>query len=180
MNPSLEKSPSVNPEHLQEGPFHQVLRFILSNADFGLELAQAREILRVGGLARMPKAPRFLEGILSLRGQVVPVVDLRKRFGFPVLETTHDSRIIIVETDGQTLGLLADKVLEVVRFPQGDLLPPSGSLLTLPEEFLSGIVELKGRTLLLLDLNRLFSPDGGLEPSLSGRGGPLREDTYGR
>jgi purine-binding chemotaxis protein CheW len=131
--------------------------FYLAGAEFGIEIERVREIIRVIDITRMPKAPRFLSGIINLRGKIVSVLDFKRRFGLPACELTMDARIMIVEIGDQIVGLLVDKVLEVQRIPMGKRSAPSKNFLTIDAKFLSGVVESKNNFMLMLNLERVFN-----------------------
>jgi purine-binding chemotaxis protein CheW len=137
----------------------RMVAFHLAACEIGVEIGQVREILRVGDITWMPKAPFFLEGVLNLRGRVIPVLDLKKLFNMPLLDRTGESRILVVETKGQTLGLLVDKVLEVRKIPRSGLSPGKEPVLNIGPEFMAGILESEGRFLLVLNLERLLLLD---------------------
>ncbi|HVM32146.1 MAG TPA: chemotaxis protein CheW [bacterium] len=153
---------SSYPEALPLGENEREIKlvvFLLAGVEFGLPIGQVREIIRVAEITRMPKAPRFLAGILNLRGRIVSVLDFKKRFELPDCDLTSDARIIMVEVGGQIVGLLVDKVLEVQKIPESKRSAPAGPLLTIRPEFLSGVAEAKNGLILLLDLDRVFNLD---------------------
>lgn len=136
--------------------------FQLAGCECALGIREVREIIRVGGLTRMPKAPKVLEGILNLRGRIVPVLDLRRRFGMPLVDRTDETRIMVVETAEQRVGFLVDKVSEVLRIPPEAVRPPEGPILTIRPEALEGVLPLEGnRLVLLLKLEALFELEEG-------------------
>jgi purine-binding chemotaxis protein CheW len=136
----------------------QFVVFSLAGCECAVDIGRVREIDRVQDLTRMPRAPRHVEGVLNLRGRVVPVLDLRKRFDMPLMERTDESRILVADLQGEWVGLLADKVLGVVRVPPAALLPVEMPVLSLDPGVLRGKVLLEDRLILVLDLERLFAP----------------------
>lgn len=137
----------------------QLVLFKMSGRDFGVEIRQVREINRVGEITRVPKAPDFLEGVMNLRGRIVPVVDLKKRFKLPPAEQTSQSRIIIAEVGDQFIGLWVDRVSEVLKVPPQAVAPPPEMVLTIAGEYLSGLVEVQDRLVILLNLSRILRLD---------------------
>ena len=131
--------------------------FLLAGAEFGIDIKRVREIIRVSEITRMPKSPRFLEGIINLRGRIVSVLDLKKRFAFPACDLTMDSRVMVVEVGDQIVGLLVDKVSEVLKVPESNFSVPSGPILTIETQYLSGTAEMKKRLVVLLKLDRIFN-----------------------
>ncbi len=138
----------------------QLVVFTLAGCRFAVGIRQAREIIRISDITVMPKTPKFLQGIIHLRGRITPVLDLKKRFGMPLLEVTQESRILVVEWKDQVLGLLVDKVQEVGRASREDFLVLKESVLDIEQSFLSGTVRLKEHSVLLLNLEKVFGLDG--------------------
>ena len=123
----------------------QLVLFRMAGSEFGIEIKQVREINRVTAITRVPKSPDFLEGIMNLRGRIVPVVDLKKRFRLAPTETTSQTRIMIAEVGDQPVGLWVDKVVEVLKVPATAISPPPDMILTIAGEYLTGIVEVHDR-----------------------------------
>lgn len=137
----------------------QLVLFKMSGSEFGVEIHQVREINRVGEITKVPKAPEFLEGVMNLRGRIVPVVDLKKRFHLPPVEATSQSRIIIIEVGDQFIGLWVDRVTEVLKVSPSAVSPPPEMILTIAGEYISGLVEVKERLVILLNLPRILRLD---------------------
>src|ERR1035438_6157547 len=154
MSLSLSKLPE-NP--LQGKDEIQIVLFTMAACEMCVEINQVREIIRVSEITLVPKAPKFLEGVINLRGRVVPVVDLRRRFDMPIIDLTPESRILVVEMKEQTLGLLADKVVEVLRVPQSSLESPRSPYLNIGPEFIEKELALGPRLILKLNLAGLLS-----------------------
>ena len=161
-------------------PQVQLVTFKVGGEEFGLDVFQVHEILRYQEPTAMPKAPAFVEGVLDVRGALVPVVDLRKRFEVHELRYDDDTRIVLVDFQGERLGLIVDEVSEVMRVAETAVTPPPQYVKGLAAEFIRGIVRLEGRLVVLLDLDRilssqermqlLFSAGGGDEPAGTGAG----------
>ena len=135
----------------------QVVAFELGNEIYGIDIDRVQEIIRMTAITRLPKAPEFVEGIINLRGRVIPVIDLKKRFGLCHGEGTRTSRIVVLDTDGHTLGIMVDGVSEVLRVPAEAVEPPSPVVTTLESDYVRGIAKLEGRLIILLDLDRLLT-----------------------
>jgi purine-binding chemotaxis protein CheW len=131
--------------------------FILAGSEFGIEINRVREIIRVTDVTRMPKTPRFLEGIINLRGRIVSVLNLKKRFDFPACDLTMDGRIMIVDVEDQIVGLLVDKVSEVLKIDEANFVSPTEEILTIEPQYLSRIAEVKTRLIAFLKLERIFN-----------------------
>ena len=142
---------------------NQYLTFKLDGEVFGLAIGKVREVLDVTALTRVPQTPEFMRGVINLRGSVVPVVDLRLKFGLPKAATTVNSCIIIVEInlDGETtvLGALADSVQEVLDLDPSEIEPPPKIGTRLKTEFIKGMGKQGERFIILLDVDRVFSEE---------------------
>ena len=141
----------------------QYVTFGLGDELFGVEVTRAREILDLVPVTKVPQTPDYLLGVINLRGQVVPVVDLRVKLGLPNLDTTRDSCIIVMEVqvDGEvlTVGGLADSVREVMEL-RDDLIEPPPRLGTkLKTEFIAGMGKVDEQFLILLEIDRVFSSE---------------------
>lgn len=101
----------------------QFVEFKLGQEEYGIDILQVKTIERMMPITRVPKAPRFVEGVINLRGEIVPVIDLRKRFDLPITETTENTRIIIVSVDDITVGMIVDSATEVVQLDQDSIEP---------------------------------------------------------
>lgn len=137
----------------------QLVTFKVDREEYGVHIMQVQEIIRLAAITRVPRAPSFVEGIMDLRGKVLPVVDLRKRFALPTKEHTENSRVVVVNIDDMTLGLIVDAISEVMRLPNGAIEPPPRIIAGIESRFLKGIGRLEKRLLILLDLDKVFSED---------------------
>ncbi|HKS80365.1 MAG TPA: chemotaxis protein CheW [Candidatus Acidoferrales bacterium] len=133
----------------------QLVGFRLGGEEYCLNILQVQEIIRMQGLTHVPNAPESIEGVINLRGKVIPVFGLRKRFGTPPQSQSKDARIVIVDLKDEVLGFEVDSVTEVLRIP-AEAVVPAPRLSVRNNEYISGVGKLGGRLLLLLDLNRLM------------------------
>lgn len=135
----------------------QLVVFQLSNETYGIEISAVHEIIRMQSITKVPRTPSFVEGVINLRGRIVPVIDLHKRFELPLEEETVHSRIIVVEVKGVTVGMVVDSVSEVLRIPENNIEPPppaiSGGIET---EYLRGVGKWKEKLIILLDLQKVL------------------------
>jgi len=134
----------------------QLVSFMLDEVEYGVDILSVHEILRYPEMTRLPNTPRFIKGVINLRGNVLPVVDVRLRFGFPKGSITDLTRIIVVETGGKQVGLLVDNVYQVVRIPVANVDPPSELMTGVSEEFIAGIGRLKDRLIVLLNMSHII------------------------
>lgn len=134
----------------------QLVVFKLGNEAYGVDIARVREIIALQPITRVPGAPEFVEGVLNLRGQVIPVMDLRRRFALSQAQATRETRIMVVEVGSHTLGLVVDAVSEVLRIATETVEPLHELTVGVEVPFLQGVAKLDQRLVILLDLQRLL------------------------
>lgn len=139
---------------------YQLVVFSIGNEEFGVDIAQVREIVRLIAITYLPKAPSFIEGVVNLRGQVVAVIDLAKRLNIPSSPRGESTRIVVVEFDGLTMGMIVDAVSEVLRLSSENVEEvPSVIQTEVQEHFISGVGKLKDRLLVLLNLKQVLTAE---------------------
>jgi len=136
----------------------QVVVFDVANESYAVTIARVHEIIRLQTITIIPGAPECVEGVINLRGKVIPVLDLRKRFHLHAQDHTRSSRIVVVEINDQMLGLVVDGVSEVLRISTERIEPPSPLVAGIDSHYLRGIAKLDGRLIVLLDLDQVLSP----------------------
>ncbi len=141
----------------------QYLTFKLDEEVFALDVAKVREILDFTDITKVPQTPDFMRGVINLRGSVVPVVDMRLKFGMSKTEKTVNTCIVVVEvaTEGETtvLGALADSVQEVIELDPGQIEPAPRIGTKLRTDFIRGMGKHDGRFIMILDIDKVFSSD---------------------
>jgi purine-binding chemotaxis protein CheW len=137
---------------------NQLVIFTLANEHYGVGISAVDSIITLQPITYVPHAPSFVEGVTNLRGKVLPVIDLRKRFGLPASEATKETRIVVTELNGSGVGLIVDSVSEVLRVPEEMIEPPSPIVTTVDSTFLTGIAKVGERLIILLDLEKVLSP----------------------
>lgn len=142
---------------------NQLVIFHLAKEYYGVDIAAVESIIKLQEITSIPQAPAFVEGVINLRGAVLPVIDLRKRFGLPQTAPTKDTRIVVVEMSGTTVGMIVDAVNEVLQVPVEDIEPPSPMVTTLDSAFITGIAKVSDRLIILLDLGKVLSIDEHVE-----------------
>lgn len=135
----------------------QLVVFRLGAEEYGVPITQVQEINRLTTPTRIPKAPAFVEGVINLRGKVLPVIDLKKRFGLEGAAYTDEARIVVVEIAGHTVGVIVDVVSEVLRLPVASIEPPPAVIAGITADYLRGVGKLDDRLLILLDLNKILT-----------------------
>ena len=139
---------------------YQLVVFTIGDEEFGVDISQVREIVRLVQITYLPKAPVFIEGVVNLRGQVLAVIDLAKRIGVASKERGELTRIVVVEVGENTVGMIVDSVSEVLRL-SSEAVEDVPSLVDteVPEHYIRGVGKLKDRLLVLLDLNKILTPE---------------------
>jgi len=135
----------------------QLVSFKVGDEEFGVDILKVQEINRMIEITQVPDSPPDVEGVVNLRGKVIPVVDLRKRFGLTSREQTIHTRIIVVELTNQTVGFIVDEVKEVLRIPSSVMEPPPDLAVGKNADYIVGIGKLDNRLLTLLDLEKVMS-----------------------
>lgn len=137
----------------------QLVTFKISEEEFGVDILKVQEIIRMMPITKVPKSPYFVEGVINLRGKVIPVIDMRKRFGMP--EAVHDdqTRIKVMDLQGQVVGFVVDAVSEVLRIKESTVEPPPPVVAGVGSEYMRGVGKLEDRLLILLDLDKLLSEE---------------------
>ncbi|HEY8464778.1 MAG TPA: chemotaxis protein CheW [Bacillota bacterium] len=144
----------------------QLVIFKLADEEYGVDILQAKEIEKLDQeITRVPKSPAFVEGVINLRGEIVPIVDLRKRFGLEVRPICPDTRVIIVEVNDSQIGMVVDQVSEVIRINVSDILPAPEITKTVDSYFINGVAQINERLIVLLNLERTLSADEAKELS---------------
>lgn len=137
----------------------QVVTFNLGKEEFAVPILQIQEINRLVEITRVPKSPNFVEGVINLRGKVIPVLDLRKRFGLQESELGKFARIVVVNMDGRMIGLIVDSVSEVLRLSDSAIEPAPPIVAGIDAEYIRGLGKIDGRLLILLDLSKILTQD---------------------
>ena len=141
----------------------QYLSFKLGDEVFAVDVAKVREILDVTAITKVPQTPEYMRGVINLRGSVVPVMDMRLKFGLPATERTVNTCIIVMEVvhDGETmvLGSLADSVQEVLELEPDQIEPPPRIGTRLRTDFIKGMGKYNDLFIILLDVDRIFNAD---------------------
>jgi purine-binding chemotaxis protein CheW len=135
-------------------PERQVVVFELSDERFGIETHTVREIIRMPQVTHMLAAPEHVRGVINLRGNVIPVVNLRSRFSMPAAADTPHTRVLVVDLAGEEIGVVADAVTEVKRVPSEVIEPSLSFVIGAGSDYIEGVARLKSYLLILLDLER--------------------------
>ena len=144
-------------EHAVAGAEMQLVVFELGDESYAVDISRVQDINRMQEITEIPHAPESVVGVINLRGRVIPVIDLRKRFGLPDAVHTKDTRIVVVHLEGNLIGVIVDAVSQVLRIPTDIVEPPSPVLAGVDSKYLRGIAKLDDRLVILLDLDFVLS-----------------------
>ncbi len=136
---------------------NQIVVFELGSEQFGVSISSVESIIKMQAVTKMPHAPSFVEGVTNLRGKVLPVIDLRKRFGMDAQPADKDSRIIVISVNRSEVGMIVDGVSEVLTVPEGSVEPAPAIATTVDSTFITGIAKFDERLVILLDLDRVLT-----------------------
>lgn len=135
----------------------QMVVFKLNDEEYGIEINQVQEIVRMMNITNIPNAPIFVEGIVNLRGSIVPIIDLKKRFYGTKTENTEHTRIIVVKVETKTFGLITDEVAEVIQLSHENIDAPPELLSLSAQNGIRAVGKLKNRLIVILDVNKFLS-----------------------
>ena len=139
------------------GDLRQFISFSIGEEEYGLELLRVKEVIRIREITWLPKAPSFVKGIINLRGDVIPIIDLRDKFGLEAKEATAMTRVIVVEVEGRMIGMVVDSASQVVRIPADQIDPPPPMLGGFSQEFITGVGKLDDKLIILLNTDAILT-----------------------
>ncbi|MFZ0954760.1 MAG: chemotaxis protein CheW [Candidatus Sulfotelmatobacter sp.] len=154
-----KNNPEARTSFQGQGNLHgetlQLVGFHVGREEFALDILRVQEIIRLPELTRVPSSPKCMDGVMNLRGKIIPVITLRSRFGLDRVPHDEQTRIVVIETKGTVLGVIVDSVSEVLRIPADSVEPPP-RLGKVDREYVSGVGKIDDRLLILLDVDRLM------------------------
>ncbi len=139
------------------------LSFFLAEEEYGIEILKVQEIIGIMGITRVPRTPEYIRGVINLRGKVIPVVDLRLKFGMESIEQTEETCIIVVRAQGIEIGIIVDRVSEVMNIVSKDIEDAPSFGADVNTDYLLGIGKSDGRVKLLLDIDKVLSTQDVVE-----------------
>ena len=134
----------------------QLVSFNIGSEEFGVDILKVQEINRMVEITKVPQAPHYVEGVINLRGKVIPIIDLRKRFNLELKEHDKNTRIVVVDIGGNIMGMIVDAVSEVLRLPADTIEPPPELVTGINSEYIKGVAKLENRLLIFLDLSKVI------------------------
>lgn len=141
---------------IQDTSLLQLVTFGIGEEEFGLDILKVQEIIRTVEVTKVPSAPAFVDGVINLRGRIIPIITLRKRFGLPPRQEDKNTRIIVIELPKAIVGFVVDWVSEVLRISASTVEPPPAIISGIESDYISGVGKLQDRLLILLDLDRIL------------------------
>jgi purine-binding chemotaxis protein CheW len=135
----------------------QIVTFRLGQEEYGVDIMKVQEIILLGEITRVPEVPDFVEGVINLRGNVIPIVDLRKRFRITGTDHTEATRIVVLNVHGKTIGAIVDAVSEVLRTSSAEIEPAPPTISGMGRDYLKGLIKLEKRLLILLDIDKILN-----------------------
>ena len=135
----------------------QIVGLRIGQETYGIPISVVREIVRVPEITAVPNAQKYVEGVINLRGKIISIVDLRKRFGATDVENNKKNRIVVVELERRTVGLIVNSASEVLKIPPSEIEPPSSVFLNGDLDYVTGVGKLNDRLIILLDLNKVLN-----------------------
>ena len=144
-------------KHQLAGERIQVVSFRLGGEEYGVDISGVQEIIRMVEITHVPRAPRFMEGVINLRGQLIPIIDLRTRFGMPRCEQTKSTRIVVTEIGSKKVGIVVDAVSEVINIPLDEVENAPDMIAGVGTEYIQGVGKVNGRLVILLDLTMVMT-----------------------
>jgi purine-binding chemotaxis protein CheW len=140
----------------QENELLQLVTFGIGEEEFGIDILKVQEIIRTMAITKVPNSPPYVEGVINLRGKVIPVIDLRGRFNMEYRAHDGHTRIIVLQIHGMIVGFVVDEVSEVLRIQSNTVEPPPPVVSGIESEYIKGVGKLDDRLLILLDLDKLI------------------------
>lgn len=142
------------------GELIQLVSFNLEKEEYGINVLMVREIIRMLNITRVPNTPHYVEGVINLRGKVIPIISLRRKFDLEEAEYDKRTRIMVMEVVGEMMGFIVDEVSEVIRISEKEIQPPPPVVASgIEQECMAGVINQAERLLVLLDLEKMFSAD---------------------
>lgn len=159
MSESAVGEVSAKPVEGARGREGKYLTFVLGDEEYGIDITKVKEIIGVMGVTHIPRTPAFIKGVINLRGKVIPIVDLRLKFGMEEIPHTRETVFIVVEESGMLMGVVVDTVREVLNIHEAEIEPPPQFGTKLNTEFILGMGKVQGKVKILLDIDKALSAE---------------------
>lgn len=136
----------------------RLICFKLGEEVYGVDIMQIKEIIRCQKITHVPKAQSFIDGVINLRGMVIPIIDLRRRFALPP-SAGRKSKIVIAQVENRIVGLVVDDVTDIITLPKDSLLPPPKMVKGADAQYLDGMADIQGALLFIINLDRMLTAE---------------------
>jgi purine-binding chemotaxis protein CheW len=156
---SIRAGTSDREAQRQEQPIRQFVGFRLANEDYAIAITMIREIILMKPITRLPQVPDSIEGLINLRGTVIPIINLRKRFGLPGRPFDDETRTMVVTIQDKTVGCTVDEVTQVMRIAADQVQPVPISIAAVARRYIAGLARLEAKLVIILDIEKLFGSD---------------------
>lgn len=159
----LEREPiePIEREDLEDAEIDEgttnLVTFRLGSGEYAIDIMQAKEIIKMEKITLIPNAPYFVEGVINLRGNIIPIIDLKKRFNLEESEGDKNTGIIIAKIEDVDMGIMIDSVSKVVSMANSDIQPPPSMLQGIGQRYIKGVGKMEDKLLVVLDLDKLFT-----------------------
>lgn len=150
---------SVTDSDYKDKQSNQYVSFFLNNEEYGIPILCVNEIIRYETLTKIPQSPEFMDGVLNLRGIVIPVINMRNKFGLPQKEIDRSTRIIVVGINNRLRGIVVDEVSAVLQFNDNDIEPPPTLESHIKTDFISGMGKVNDGLIILLDIEKVLTSE---------------------
>jgi purine-binding chemotaxis protein CheW len=141
----------------------QLISFGVESENYGVNIQSVKEVIKIREITKLPKAPSFVKGVINLRGDVIPIIDFRDKFGLEQNEYTDITRVIVVEVDKKSIGIVVDRVSHVIRMSQDEITPPPPMIGSIAEKYLLGIGKKGEDLIILIDIEKILSIEEKIE-----------------
>jgi purine-binding chemotaxis protein CheW len=141
----------------------QIISFKVGDEEYGLEILSVKEVIRIREITKLPKAPDFVRGVINLRGDVIPIIDLRAKFGLPVRQYSDMTRVIVVEVDDKLMGMVVDGVSHVIRIRDDQIVPPPTLVGGISADYIRGVGKLEEQLIVLLNIGKILTSEEKIE-----------------
>ena len=136
----------------------QMINFIVGGEEFAIDIRNVREVINCPEITKLPRTPVFVQGVIDLRGEIIPIIDMRVKLGLRTGEHTSYTAVIIVETDGKYVGAVVDRICSVIRINEDQITPPVRLIAGLSGEYVRGMGKLDDRLIVILDVHKILTP----------------------
>lgn len=153
------EEPIDSSSEIEGADVSQIVSFRLANEEYGVDIMRVQEIILMGHITQVPQVPDYICGLINLRGHVLPIIDLRMRFGLSVTDPDEYTRIIVINVSDRTVGIVVDAVSEVLRIDKKQMEPPPKGVSGIGQDYIEGLVKFSDRLLILLNIENILDEE---------------------